>query len=203
MSYGVDKLKSQIAKSNGIAVGNQWVMVLPRVRGSILESRELNILTKEILFPGRAHTSQPRVIGVKGIDVANGYHELEIIARFHILNDWGIVDYFYKWQDLVLDQTSKYVGYLNDYGKSFRLHALQKNQSYDFAAARKTKNLNALFDLLGINLDIDQDFGQKTRYAIEVIDAYPSDVNPIPLDNSQDNLLELVVQFKFLTWRRI
>ena len=103
MSYGVDKLKSQIAKSNGIAVGNQWVLVLPRVPGTLLESRELNILAKELLFPGRAHVSQPRIIGVKGIDAVNGFTEQEIIVRFHVLNDWGIVDYFYKWQDLVLE----------------------------------------------------------------------------------------------------
>ena len=106
------------------------------------------------------------------------------------MNDWGIVDYFYKWQDQVLNQGDKYVGYLNDYAKSMRIHALTKGMSYDFNAAKKVNNINSLLDLLGIDLDIDQSFGQKTNYAVEIIDTYPSDIAPISLNNDIDGLAE-------------
>ncbi|HAI43123.1 MAG TPA: hypothetical protein DCM40_35995 [Maribacter sp.] len=203
MAYGIEQLKSQIVKSNGIQSTNQWVVVLPRIPGTILESRELNLLCKEIIFPGRAQIVQQRIIGVKGIDVSNGFSEQDFQMRFHVMNDWGIVDYFYKWQDQVLNQRTKYVGYLNDYAKSMRVHALTKGMKYDFNAARRTNNINALLDLLGINLNIDQSFGQKTNYAIEIRDAYPGDISPVNLTNEADGLAELVVLMKHLTWRRL
>tara|TARA_Y100000817_G_scaffold314441_1_gene313288 strand:- start:1085 stop:1696 length:612 start_codon:yes stop_codon:yes gene_type:complete len=203
MAYGIEQLKSQIVKSNGIQSTNQWVVVLPRIPGTILESRELNLLCKEIIFPGRAQIVQQRIIGVKGIDVSNGFSEQDFQMRFHVMNDWGIVDYFYKWQDQVLNQRTKYIGYLNDYAKSMRVHALTKGMKYDFNAARRTNNINALLDLLGINLNIDQSFGQKTNYAIEIRDAYPGDISPVNLTNEADGLAELVVLMKHLTWRRL
>ena len=203
MAYGIEQLKSQIVKSNGIQSTNQWVVVLPRIPGTILESRELNLLCKEIIFPGRAQIVQQRIIGVKGIDVSNGFSEQDFQMRFHGMNDWGIVDYFYKWQDQVLNQRTKYIGYLNDYAKSLRVHALTKEMKYDFNAARRTNNINALLDLLGINLNIDQSFGQKTNYAIEIRDAYPGDISPVNLTNEADGLAELVVLMKHLTWRRL
>ena len=203
MAYGIEQLKSQIVKSDGIQSTNQWVVVLPRIPGTILESRELNLLCKEIIFPGRAQIVQQRIIGVKGIDVSNGFSEQDFQMRFHVMNDWGIVDYFYKWQDQVLNQRTKYIGYLNDYAKSMRVHALTKGMKYDFNAARRTNNINALLDLLGINLNIDQSFGQKTNYAIEIRDAYPGDISPVNLTNEADGLAELVVLMKHLTWRRL
>ena len=139
----------------------------------------------------------------KGIDVSNGFSEQDFQMRFHVMNDWGIVDYFYKWQDQVLNQRTKYIGYLNDYAKSMRVHALTKGMKYDFNAARRTNNINALLDLLGINLNIDQSFGQKTNYAIEIRDAYPGDISPVNLTNEADGLAELVVLMKHLTWRRL
>ena len=203
MAYGIEQLKSQFEKSNGIQFINQWVVILPRIRGTILESRELNLLCKEVLFPGRAQIVQPRIIGVKGIEVSNGFSEIDFQMRFHVMNDWGIVDYFYKWQDQVLNQGDKYVGYLNDYAKSMRIHALTKGMSYDFNAAKKVNNINSLLDLLGIDLDIDQSFGQKTNYAVEIIDTYPSDIAPISLNNDIDGLAELNITMKHLPWRRV
>ena len=57
MAYGIEQLKSQFVKSNGFQSTNQWVVVLPRIPNTILESRELNLLAKTVVFPGRAQVA--------------------------------------------------------------------------------------------------------------------------------------------------
>ena len=203
MAYGIEQLKSQFVKSNGFQSTNQWVVVLPRIPNTILESRELNLLAKTVVFPGRAQVAQQRIIGVKGIEVSNGFSEVDFQMTFHVMNDWGIVDYFYKWQDQVVNQGNKYVGYLNDYAKSMRVHALTKGMTYNFDSVRKIRNVNSLLDLLGINLELDQSFGQKTNYSVEIREAYPGDVSPIQLPNEANDIAELTVAMKHLTWRRL
>ena len=58
-------------------------------------------------------------------------------------------------------------------------------------------------DLLGINLELDQSFGQKTNYSVEIREAYPGDVSPIQLTNEANDIAELTVAMKHLTWRRL
>ena len=58
-------------------------------------------------------------------------------------------------------------------------------------------------NLLGINIDIDFNFSQKTSYGVELESAYPKTINAIELRNDLDGLLSLSVTFAHRQWRRI
>ena len=46
MAFSIEKLRTQITKSDGLALSNQFVVVLPRIAGTITETKELNVLCK-------------------------------------------------------------------------------------------------------------------------------------------------------------
>ena len=182
---------------------HQFVVVLPRVPNTIVESRDINILCRQVNIPGRQMTSLNRIIGVKGQEVSYGFVEDDVTMEFYVMNNWGIRSYFEEWQNLVLNQNTKYVGYVNDYGKNVRIHALKKGLDFNFDAVRKARNVEALLNLLGINIDIDFNFSQKTSYGVELESAYPKTINAIQLTNDLDGLLSLSVTFAHRQWRRI
>ena len=203
MAFSVQKIQEQASKSGGFAMQHQFVVVLPRVPNTIVESRDINILCRQVNIPGRQMTSLNRMIGVKGQEVSYGFVEDDVTMEFYVMNNWGIRSYFEEWQNLVLNQNSKYVGYVNDYGKNIRIHALKKGLDFDFNVVRKSRNVQSLLNLLGINIDIDFNFKQKTNYGVELESAYPKTVNAIQLSNDLDGLLSLSVTFAHRQWRRI
>tara|TARA_A100001011_G_scaffold387083_1_gene464257 strand:+ start:2173 stop:2784 length:612 start_codon:yes stop_codon:yes gene_type:complete len=203
MAFSIQKIQDQASKSGGFAMQHQFVVVLPRVPNTIVESRDINVLCKQVNIPGRQMTSINRIIGVKGQEVSYGFVEDDVTMEFYVMNDWGIRSYFEEWQNLVLNQNSKYVGYVNDYGKNIRIHALKKGLDFNFDAVRKARNVESLLNLLGINIDIDFNFSQKTSYGVELESAYPKTINTIQLTNDLDGLLSLSVTFAHRQWRRI
>lgn len=203
MAFSVQKIQEQASKSGGFAMQHQFVVVLPRVPNTIVESRDINILCRQVNIPGRQMTSLNRIIGVKGQEVSYGFVEDDVTMEFYVMNNWGIRSYFEEWQNLVLNQNTKYVGYVNDYGKNVRIHALKKGLDFNFDAVRKARNVESLLNLLGINIDIDFNFSQKTSYGVELESAYPKTINAIQLTNDLDGLLSLSVTFTHRQWRRI
>ena len=177
MAFSVQKIQEQASKSGGFAMQHQFVVVLPRVPNTIVESRDINILCRQVNIPGRQMTSLNRIIGVKGQEVSYGFVEDDVTMEFYVMNNWGIRSYFEEWQNLVLNQNSKYIGYVNDYGKKIRIHALKKG--------------------------LDFNFKQKTSYGVELESAYPKTINAIQLTNDLDGLLSLSVTFAHRQWRRI
>ena len=203
MAFSVQKIQEQASKSGGFAMQHQFVVVLPRVPNTIVESRDINILCRQVNIPGRQMASLNRIIGVKGQEISYGFVEDDVTMEFYVMNNWGIRSYFEEWQNLVLNQNTKYVGYVNDYGKNVRIHALKKGLDFNFDAVRKARNVESLLNLLGINIDIDFNFSQKTSYGVELESAYPKTINAIQLTNDLDGLLSLSVTFAHRQWRRI
>tara|TARA_S200000501_G_scaffold370561_1_gene411952 strand:+ start:1269 stop:1880 length:612 start_codon:yes stop_codon:yes gene_type:complete len=203
MAFSIQKIQDQASKSGGFAMQHQFVVVLPRVPNTIVESRDINVLCRQVNIPGRQMASVNRIIGVKGHELSYGFVEDDVTMEFYVMNNWGIRSYFEEWQNLVLNQNSKYVGYVNDYAKTVRIHALKKGLDFNFDAVRKARNVESLLDLLGIDIDIDFNFSQKTNYGVELEGAYPKTINAIQLTNDLDGLLSLSVTFTHRQWRRI
>ena len=203
MAFSIQKIQDQASKSGGFAMQHQFVVVLPRVPNTIVESRDINVLCRQVNIPGRQMASVNRIIGVKGHELSYGFVEDDVTMEFYVMNDWGIRSYFEEWQNLVLNQNSKYVGYVNDYAKTVRIHALKKGLDFNFDAVRKARNVESLLNLLGIDIDIDFNFSQKTNYGVELEGAYPKTINAIQLTNDLDGLLSLSVTFTHRQWRRI
>tara|TARA_E500000331_G_C17257349_1_gene713670 strand:- start:1474 stop:2085 length:612 start_codon:yes stop_codon:yes gene_type:complete len=203
MAFSIQKIQDQASKSGGFAMQHQFVVVLPRVPNTIVESRDINVLCRQVNIPGRQMASVNRIIGVKGHELSYGFVEDDVTMEFYVMNNWGIRSYFEEWQNLVLNQNSKYVGYVNDYAKTVRIHALKKGLDFNFDAVRKARNVESLLNLLGIDIDIDFNFSQKTNYGVELEGAYPKTINAIQLTNDLDGLLSLSVTFTHRQWRRI
>lgn len=210
MTFSVDKLKANIGGGNGLALANQWSIVLPRIAGTVADGRELNLLCKSAIYPGRQMIEQQRVIGVKPTPVASSFTEEPVILQFWCLNSWGVKNYFEAWQNQVIDQNTYRVGYLNEYSGRVAIHHLKKGMSYDLDL--KTNNISKISELLGklfnrflpnVNLDLDVNFGANTNYSIVLEDAYPSQIAAMNLTNDLDGLLEVVVTLSYRTWRRV
>ncbi len=203
MAFSVQKIQEQASKAGGFAMQHQFVVVLPRVPNTIVESRDINILCRQVNIPGRQMASVNRLIGVKGQEISYGFVEDDVTMEFYVMNNWGIRSYFEEWQNLVLNQNTKYIGYSNDYGKSIKIHALKKGLDFNFDVVRNARNVESLLNLLGIDIDIDFNFSQKTSYGVELEGAYPKTINAIQLTNDLDGLLSLSVTFTHRQWRRI
>ena len=104
MSFSVDKLKGQIGHGEGLALSNQWSIVLPRIAGTVADARDLNLLCKSVIMPGRQMIEQQRNIGVKPVPVASSFSEEPVTLQFWCLNNWGVKNYFEAWQNQVVDQ---------------------------------------------------------------------------------------------------
>ena len=114
MAFSIEKLRTQITKSDGLALSNQFVVVLPRIAGTITETKELNVLCKTATMPGRAMATVPRIYSVKGTEIANQIITDDVTLTFHLLNDWGVKQYFERWHQSVIGN-SYYVGYEKEF----------------------------------------------------------------------------------------
>ena len=209
MGFSVDTLKGNISKSDGLAFANQWVVVLPRIAGTITDSKELSILCRNISMPDKNIMSTPREIGSRHFEVATGWMEGAIQAQFLVLNDWGVKDYFDKWQNAVVRPNSYHTGYYKDYTGRVAVHHLKKGVAFDYDI--KTKGLSNMSKLLqqflpflpNLNLDVDVNYGGRTTYSIVLENAWPKNIMPITLNNDLDGLIELNVLLEYRQWRRV
>src|SRR6056300_1464982 len=120
----IEQLKSQINKTNGIALSNQFAVQLPTIKG--YESRSLNILCKSVTLPGRQITTKDRQIGLFTEKVADGFIDEDVSMTFYVLNDYHTKLYFDAWKDLIVKQKKGVVGYKKDYAKRITIHQLRK-----------------------------------------------------------------------------
>jgi len=88
----IDQFKSLVTQRNGIARPNLFRVKLPTLPGAT--SEELNILCKDVTIPGRQILTSNRQIGMKLEKIPYGYSVPEVSMTFHVLNDYGVKEYF-------------------------------------------------------------------------------------------------------------
>jgi|TARA_B110000908_G_scaffold170834_1_gene231556 hypothetical protein len=193
MSFSVDEFKGAISK--GIAVPNMFRVYLPALPG-VVTTRQLNLLCKDVQLPGRQILTNERVIGMKQVKQAYGYASEDVSLTFYVTNDYGLRQYFEKWQDLII--TDKELNYPDEYGFEVRIEQLQKGAALDLPV-----DIN--FNLFGLNIDIDFDLFKdaKSIYTCVLDKAFPTTMNAIQLNNEQGGLVELNVQLSYKDWRSV
>lgn len=196
----IDQFKSLVSQKNGIARPNLFRVQLPALPGA--STSELNILCKDVVLPGRQIMTTERTIGLKRAKIPYGYAVDDVSMTFHVLNDYGVKEYFEAWQSLAVNQNTYEVGYQrggNGYGKRVVIEQLRK--------VDKTPGLSSLFSTVNNQQMLDLFYSTSSGsesikvYECELIDAFPTTMNAINLTNELDGIIELNIQLSYTDWK--
>jgi len=198
----VDQLKSLASSKLGFARTNQFLVELPPFRNQGLLSSlvtlltsgtqgggDLNLLCNSVTLPGKQILTYDRVIGLERSKVSYGYAVEDITMTFYALNDYGIRKYFDTWAAATVSEDFNIVPYKNEYSRDIKIHQLRKPII--------NKSLGA--GPININIGI----GGGTSYSVRLIDAFPTTVQQIELNNELDGLVQINVQMSYTRWQSI
>lgn len=190
MTHSIDQLKGLISSKGGMAKANMFRVILPPIRG--IDAREVNLLCKATNIPGRQIMTHERTIGIKTQKVAYGFTKEEVNMTFHILNDYGIRNYFEQWQNAAVNMTTYEVGYKADYALDVKIQQLKPG----FSLPIYSTNENTLFDI-----DLDFITSDQVVYECTLQNAFPTTLNAIELNNDPNGIVELNVQMSYEDWK--
>lgn len=180
----IEELKGRLTLKNGMAMSNQFMVVLPNMGGQ--DTRTLNVLCKSVTMPGKQIATIDRQIGIFNEKIVNGFMVDDVSMTFHVLNDYGVKKYFDNWRKTMVDEKTGSVAYKNQYSKPVEIHQLRKPQA------------RFGFDIGPI--DINFDLFNASIYSVKLLDAFPVTIAPIELTNDPDGLVEITVQFAYTNW---
>lgn len=184
----IDQLKAAAKKGQGFARTNLFYVSLPPLGN--FNSSDINVLCTNVNLPGRQILTQERLIGIKGRKMPNGFAQDDVNMSFYVTNDYMIKKYFETWQELVVSQDTYEIRYPRDYVQDVRIAQLKRGMGFDFPIDK----------LFGINIDIDIRTSDKIVYECKLLDAFPSTMNVIELNNEMDGLVQLNVQLSYRNW---
>ena len=185
----IDDLKSLVSNKDGFARNNVFRVELPTLPGATKE--EINLLCLDANLPGRQIVTRERTIGITTKKMAYGYLSEDVSMTFRVLNDYGIRQYFETWQNLAVNQTTKEIGYKKDYSFPVKIQQLKKGIGFPI--------YNKKLGIFQLNVDfITRD---DIVYEVELLDAFPTTMNPIQFNNDQDGLIDLNVQLSYTNWK--
>lgn len=187
----IDQLKSVASKSRGFASANQFMVTLPSL--GRYDTRDLNILCSNVNMPGRQILTQERLIGIKGRKMPNGFASDDVNMTFYVMNDYKIKEYFEEWQQSTINQNTYEISYPATYCRDVRIAQLKKGLAFDFPIDK----------IFGINIDIDILTRESIVYETKLLDAFPTTLNAIELNNELDGLVQLNIQLSYRNWERV
>jgi len=178
---GVDDFKSLVSNKGGIARANLFSVSLPGLPG-IATSEEMNLLCKDVNLPGRQVVTRERTIGLTTRKMAYGYLIDDVSMTFHVMNDYGVKEYFETWQNLAVDQNTYEIGYKKDYSFDVKINQIKKGTGTGVTATNQLSS-------------------DEIIYSCVLEEAFPTTMNAIQLNNELDGILELNVQLSYTNWR--
>lgn len=98
MSNSIEDLKGAVGGGSGFALPNLFKVILPEIAG--IGPRELEVLCKSVVLPGRQIQSQDYQTGTATKKIATGYITSDISLTFYVMNDHKVTRYFDEWQRL-------------------------------------------------------------------------------------------------------
>lgn len=200
----VDQIKSLASSKLGFARTNQFLVELPTTfsggggflgqLATLLTSGiglgsgggDLNLLCNSATLPGKQILTHERRIGMEFQKVAYGYAVDDVTLTFYTLNDYGTRKYFDEWRSRILDENGSVAAYKKDYVKDVKIHQLRK------------PIMNLGTDLGPININVG--IGGGSVYSVRLIDAFPTTIGAIELNNDMDGLVQVTVQLSYTNW---
>lgn len=206
MAQSIEQFKGLISAKGGMALGNLYAVTLPPLAG--VTSRDINLLCKNVNMPGRQIMTQERTIGMKTTKTAYGFTTDDVTMVFHVMNDFGIKQYFETWMSSTIDTNAYEARYKEEYARSVKIKALKKGfslpvYSTPLGIPRLPSELqNRLpkigpFDLAQGELDIDYSTPDTVLHEVELINAFPVTLNGFEFTNDANAMLELSVTLTF------
>ena len=187
----IDQLKSVASKSRGFASANQFMVTLPSL--GRYDTRDLNILCSNVNMPGRQILTQERLIGIKGRKMPNGFASDDVNMTFYVMNDYKVKEYFEEWQQSTISQDTYEIAYPDSYCRDVRIAQLKKGMAFDLPIDK----------IFGINIDLDIRTRESIVYETKLLDAFPTTLNAIELNNELDGLVQLSVQLSYRNWEKV
>jgi len=200
----IDQFKSLVTQRNGIARPNLFRVKLPTLPGAT--SEELNILCKDVTIPGRQILTSNRQIGMKLEKIPYGYSVPEVSMTFHVLNDYGVKEYFETWQSLAVNQDTYEIGYQKTFAQDVVIEQLRKVEKVPQFLRRESFSRGGISQFLprtsdiGIFdtfFDIGAGLSDIVIYKCRLIDAFPTGITDIQLNNELDGIVELNIQMSY------
>lgn len=200
----IDQLKSLASSKLGFARSNQFLVELPTTfsgTGGFLGALttlltsgiglgsgggDLNILCAAATLPGKQILTHDRRIGMEFQKVAYGYAVDDVSLTFYAMNDYGVRKYFDEWRNITLNESGHIAAYKKDYAKDIKIHQLRK----------PIKNIGGSAGPIKINVGL----GGGTVYSVRLIDAFPTTIQAIELNNEMDGLVQITVQMSYTNW---
>ena len=194
MAERVDVLKAVLAAKGGIARSNLFAIELPEIAGANVIKTELDYLCTNVQLPGKQILTQERLIGVKAQKMPTGYVADDINLTFYCLNDYGVKNYFEKWQDLVINPVSHALNYKTVYARDVKIKQLTKDVRFDFP-------IDISLGLIDIDIDVGSaNARERPVYTVRLIDAFPTSISSIEMSGDLDGLIQLQVQLSYSRW---
>jgi len=205
----IEELKGLIGKSGNIQRPNLFRVILPPIKG--YDSKDLNLLCKAVLMPGRQLGTLEKQLGMYKYDVVNQMSVSEVTMTFHVPTTHTVKNYFNEWQKVAFNKGE--VGYYKDYARDIKIETMSKaatipvfNKQIPFLKKVDPIIRNRLPDIGPFKLsqgEFDLDLGTKDEmsYSCRLLDAIPTTMSDTQLGNDQENaIMELTVSFKFKDW---
>lgn len=209
MVQSIDQFKSLISNKDGIARTNLFRVKLPSLPGGT--SEEMNILCKDVQLPGRQIITNERRVGLQNIKVPYGYAVTDVSLTFQVLNDYGVKEYFETWQNLAVNQNDYQISYQRGpggYSRDVEIEQFKKVQRLPrrFTEKISDNGIKKFFPRLNDFEIVQNIFGLSDQlndlvvYRCKLIDAFPTTVNAIQLNNELDGVTELNIQLSYTNW---
>jgi hypothetical protein len=186
--FSIDGFRGVLAKQGGLAPSNKYRVELPPLNelkkaNSTIEENEyvssfdMNYLCTTTQLPGKQLNVLSREIGIGTKSIANGQVFAPINLTFYLTEEYEIRKYFQYWMECVVSQKvgePMYAGYYKNYVLPVKMYQMNKGQLAD---------------------------GLKDLYGIELIDAFPTSMEMIQLNNqAQTAPLEMTVSLSYKTY---
>ena len=202
MVSSIDQFKSLVNAKGGVARTNLFRIKFPSLPGAT--SEEVNILCKDIQLPGRQIMSNDRRIGLQLEKVPYGYAVSDVAVNFHVMNNYGIKEYFETWQNLAVNQQTKEIGYQSEYARDIEIEQFQKvvrlpdrfTNDFDNSILPRLND----FDIVQQFFNIGDQLDDLVVYRCKLIDAFPSSMTAVQLNNDLDGIVELNIQLSYTNW---
>lgn len=205
----IEELKGLIGKSGNIQRPNLFRVILPPIKG--YDSKDLNLLCKAVLMPGRQLGTLEKQLGMYKYDIVNQMSVSEVTMTFHVPTTHTVKNYFNEWQKVAFNKGE--VGYYKDYARDIKIETMSKaatipvfNKQIPFLKKVDPIIRNRLPDIGPFKLsqgEFDLDLGTKDEksYSCRLIDAIPTTMSDTQLGDDQENaIMELTISFKFKDW---
>jgi hypothetical protein len=212
MPFSTDEFKAQI--TTGLASPSTWTLKLEggnqKTIGTNPEagldemSRELTFLCNQAVVPGRHFaTNEINTYGpIRKMPYQSIYDDLQV--SIYCRTEMKERAFFEAWQKMIHNNETHEWGYFDHYTIPLTLTCYSPILPDDSTrAAFKMQKFNVQSgEAEGAdNLIIDGDYNMMRTYEVTFEDAYPMNIQPLPLDwATKDGILNLPITFAYRKW---